>query len=198
MRKLILQMQVSVDGYVGRPGGGPDWQLWDWRDNCPWDDTLKADFNRFFEEADTILLSRKIADGYISHWAEFAEQHPHRPDFAFAKRIGESRKIVFSRTLKETQWPQAEFAAKPLVEELDQLKAQAGKNIIAFGGAGFAAELIDKDLVDEFQFYTNPIALHDGLSIFEKKGIDVDLEFISATPYDCGIVVSKYAPRGRA
>jgi dihydrofolate reductase len=58
--------------------------------------------------------------------------------------------------------------------------------------------LIDADLVDEFQFYANPIALHEGLSIFKKKGIDVDLELISAQSYDCGIVVSKYAPRGRA
>jgi dihydrofolate reductase len=196
MRKLILQMQVSVDGYVGRPSGGPDWQLWDWGDKCPWDDTLKADFNSFFEAADTILLSRKIADGYIRHWAEFAEKHPRRPDFAFARRIGENRKIVFSRTLKESRWPRAELAAKPLVEELGRLKAQTGKNIIAFGGAGFAAELIDDDLVDEFQFYTNPIALHAGLSIFEKKG--VDLKLLSSTPYGCGIVVSRYAPSGRA
>jgi dihydrofolate reductase len=86
---------------------------------------------------------------------------------------------------------------RPLVEEIDALKAQDGRNIITFGGAGFAAELIDANLVDEYQFYTNPIALHHGLSIFEKRGIDSDLTLISARAYDCGIVVAKYAPRGR-
>jgi dihydrofolate reductase len=198
MRKLILQMQISVDGYVGRADEGPGWQLWDWGDDCPWDDALKAEFNAFFVAADTILLGRKTAPGYLAHWAEFAEKHPRRADFAFARRINDIRKIVFSRSLTTSPWPSAELAARPLVEELDHLKAQAGGNIIAFGGAGFAAELIDADLVDEFQFYTNPIALHEGLSIFEKKGIDVDLELVSARSYDCGIVVSKYAPRGRA
>jgi dihydrofolate reductase len=198
MRKLILQMQVSVDGYVGRPGEGPGWQLWDWGDDCPWDEALMAEFNAFFQAADTILLGRKTAEGYLAHWAEFAEKHPRRADFAFARRINAIRKLVFSRTLKVSRWPSAELAAGALVDELDHLKAQPGGNIITFGGAGFAAELIDADLVDEFQFYTNPIALHEGLSIFEKKGIDVDLELLSAKPYDCGIIVSRYAPRGRA
>lgn len=198
MRKLILQMQVSVDGYVGRPAGGPEWQLWDWGDDCQWDDALMAEFNAFFAAADTILLGRNIAEGYLAHWVEFAEKHPRNENFAFARRINEIRKIVFSRTLKTSPWPGAELAAKPLVEELDDLKTQVGENIITFGGAGFAAELIDADLVDEFQFYTNPIALHEGLSIFKKKGIDVDLELISAKPFDCGMVVSRYAPRGRA
>jgi dihydrofolate reductase len=197
MRKLILQMQVSVDGYVGRKGEGPEWQLWDWGDDCPWDDSLLMEFNSFFEAADTILLGRKTAEGYIAHWAAFARKH-REPGFAFARRINQIRKIVFSRTLAESPWPSAELATKSLVEEVDGLKAQSGKNIITFGGAGFAAELIDADLVDEFQFYMNPIALHEGLSIFQKKGIDVDLELISAQSYDCGLVVSKYAPRGRA
>jgi dihydrofolate reductase len=198
MRKLILQMQVSVDGYVGRSGEGPGWQLWDWGDDCPWDGALLAEFNAFFEAADTILLSRKIAEGYLGHWAEFAAKHPRKADFAFARRINAIRKIVFSRTLKASRWPTAELATGGLVEAIDHLKAEAGGNIITFGGAGFASEQIDADLVDEFQFYTNPIALHEGLPIFAKKGIDVDLELISATPYQCGIVVSKYAPRGRA
>jgi dihydrofolate reductase len=198
MRKLILQMQVSVDGYVGRANQGPDWQVWDWGDRCPWDEKLKAEFNGFFEKADTILLSRKIVEGgYIKHWAETAKKHPRTADFAFARRIVEIRKVVFSKTLKETKWPETELAKLPLVDAIDAMKAQKGMNIVAFGGAGFASSLIANDLVDEFQFYTNPIALHEGLSIFAERGIDQDLELISAESYGCGVVVSKYVPRGR-
>src|ERR1700744_1958637 len=155
MRKLILQMQVSVNGYVGRAKEGPGWQLWDWGDDCPWDKALLAEFNAFFDAADTILLGRNTAEGYLAHWPAFAEMHPGKADFAFARRINTIRKIVFSRTLKKSPSPSAELAGKPLVEELDQLKSEAGQNIITFGGAGFASELIDADLVDEFQFYTN-------------------------------------------
>jgi dihydrofolate reductase len=160
---------------------------------------VKAEFNGFFEEADTILLSRKIVEGgYIEHWAETAKKHPRATDFAFARRIMEIRKIIFSKTLKETKWTEAELAKLPLVEQVDALKSQNGMNIVAFGGAGFASSLIANDLVDEFQFYTNPIALHQGLSIFAERGIDQDLELSSAKAYDCGVVVSKYVPRGRA
>jgi len=199
MRKLILQMQMSVDGYVGQAGRKPGWQLWDWSGKCPWDDKLQAEFNQFFKEADTILLSRKIAEGgYIDHWSETARKHPRAATFAFAQRIVDARKITFSNTLKESPWPEAELARKPLAEAVHSLKAQPGKNIVAFGGAGFASSLIGEDLVDEFQFYTNPIALHEGLSVFAKKGIDQDLELIGAIPYACGMVVTKYAAHGRA
>jgi dihydrofolate reductase len=199
MRKLILQMQASVDGYVGRAGLGPSWQLWDWGDKCPWDEKLQAEFNRFFDEADTILLSRKIVEGgYIDHWSETARKHPRAATFAFAQRVMDARKIIFSNTVKDSPRPEVELARKPLAEEIDDLKAQAGKNIVAFGGAGFASSLIAEDLVDEFQFYTNPIALHEGLSIFAKKGIDQGLELIGANSYACGMVVTKYARRGRA
>jgi len=108
----------------------------------------------------------------------------------------DARKIIFSNILKASPWPEAELAYKPLVEEVDYLKAQPGKNIVAFGGAGFASSLITADLIDEFQFYTNPIALHEGISIFAKKSVDQDFELIGSNPYACGMVVTKYVPRG--
>lgn len=198
MRKLILQMQLSIDGYVGQAGRDPSWQLWDWGDKCPWDEKLQAQFNRFFDEADTILLSRKIVEGgYIDHWTETARKHPRAATYAFAQRILAARKIIFSKTLKTSPRPEAELAEKLLAEAVDDLKTQPGKNIVAFGGAGFASSLIANDLVDEFQFYTNPIALHEGLSIFAKKGREQELELIDASPYSCGMVVTRYAPRGR-
>jgi RibD C-terminal domain len=83
MRKLILQMQTSMDGYVRRAGDGPNWQVWDWGPKCPWDHELKARFNALFRDIDTILLSRKILEGgYLEHWSQFARDHGDDPDFA--------------------------------------------------------------------------------------------------------------------
>jgi len=198
MRKLILQMQMSVDGYVGQAGREPSWQLWDWGEKCPWDERLQMEFNRFFDEADTILLSRKMVEGgYIDHWSETAKKHPRAATFAFAQCVMAARKILFSETLKASPRPETELAEQPLVETIHDLKKQAGKNIVAFGGAGFASSLIANDLVDEFHFYTNPIALHGGLSIFAKKGKHCDLQLIDAVPYGCGMVVAKYARHER-
>lgn len=199
MRKLILQMQISVDGYVGRADAGLDWQVWNWGPECPWDDKLKARFNVVFHGIDTILLSRKIIEGgYLDHWSQFARDYRDDPDFAFTQRIVAARKIVFSKTLQNTKWAGTELARRPLAEEINALKAEPGRNLIAFGGAGFASALIGNDLVDEFQFYVNPIALHEGFSIFKARGSDTNLALHEAEGYACGVVVLRYAPRDRA
>ena len=199
MPKLILQMQTSVDGYVGRAREGPDWQVWNWGPKCPWDEPLKARFNTVFRDVDTILLSRKILEGgYLDHWSQFARDYADNPDFAFAQRIVNARKIVFSKTLQKTKWAGTELARRPLVEEVDALKAASGRDLIAFGGAGFASALVANDLVDEYQFYVNPVPLREGLSIFEERGIDSNLELREAQGYACGIVVIRYHPRSRA
>jgi dihydrofolate reductase len=199
MRKLILQMQTSADGYVGRAGGGPEWQLWDWGPKCPWDEALKARFNAVFRDIDTILLSRKIIEGgYLDHWTQFAHDYGDNPDFAFAQRILNARKIVFSKTLKEKKWLGTELARRPLAEEVNALKAEPGRNLIAFGGAGFAASLVANDVVDEFQFYMNPVVLGDGLSIFRAKDVDPNLALRESEGYPSGMVVICYGAHGRA
>ena len=198
MRKLILQMQVSVDGYVGRGGQGPDWQVWNWGPECPWDDLLKARFNAVFRDIDTILLSRKILEGgYLDHWSQFARDYGDNPDFAFTQRIVDARKVAFSKTLHDSKWPGTKLARRPLREEVDALKAEPGGDLIAFGGAGFASALVANNLVDEYQFYVNPIALREGLSIFKERGIDSDLELREAEGYACGVAVIRYGPRAR-
>lgn len=194
MRKLILQMQTSVDGYVGRAGDGPNWQVWDWGPKCPWDDQLKARFNALFRDIDTILLSRRILEGgYLDHWSQFAHDYSDNPDFAFAQRIVEARKIVFSKTLKDSKWPGVELARRPLADEIKALKAESGSDMIAFGGAGFASSLVANDLVDEYQFYVNPVTLREGLSIFKERGIDSELKLREGEAYASGIVVTRYA-----
>lgn len=199
MRNLILQTQVSVDGYVGRAGDGPDWQVWNWGPESPWDDPLKARFNAVFRDIDTILLSRKILEGgYLDHWSQFARDYSDNRDFAFAKRIVDARKVVFSKTLQKTKWAGTGLARRPLVEEVDILKAESGRDLIAFGGAGFASALIANDLVDEYQFYVNPVALREGLSIFKERGSDSNLKLREVESYACGIVVVRYGPRRRA
>jgi dihydrofolate reductase len=198
MRNLILQMQISADGYVGR-GAGPAWQVWNWGPDCPWDDQLKARFNAVLQDIDTILLSRKILEGgYLDHWTQFARDYGDNPDFAFARHIVEARKVAFSKTLQATKWAGTELARRPLQDEVNALKAEPGRDLIAFGGAGFASALIASDLVDEYQFYVNPVALREGLSIFKQRGIDSSLELREAEGYACGIVVIRYRPRGRA
>lgn len=193
MPKMILQMQMSIDGYLGRKGEGPDWQLWDWGENCTWDPKLIEVFNDTFEKVDCILLGRNIVEGgYLDHWTKMAKLYPAQPEFAFARRILEVRKIVISHSLTESKWPRTEIAKLPLADEVRRLKAETDRTVIAFGGVGLAASLIEADVVDEFQFYVNPVALNEGLTIFNRTGVDTKVRLLGAQGYDCGIVVNRY------
>ena len=198
MRKLILQMQMSVDGFVGADADH-DWQLWNWGDDCPWDDVLKQDFNAVFAGIDTILLSRKMAEeGYLTHWGKAAKKYPQDGFHAFAQRIVDIRKVVPTDRLKASRWERTTVVSGNLPDEVKALKAGAleatGEGDIAvFGGAGFASALIAAGLVDEFQLFINPAVLGEGLRIFEAGGFS-RLRLLGSRAYACGMVVNRYAP----
>ncbi|MBW8858880.1 MAG: dihydrofolate reductase family protein [Caulobacter sp.] len=74
-----------------------------------------------------------------------------------------------------------------------RVEAEDGDDIAVFGGAGFASALIAAGLVDEFQFYINPAVLGGGARIFDQAGFD-KLSLLGSKAYECGVVVSRYAP----
>ena len=193
MKKLILQMQMSVDGFVGAEDDHR-WQLWEWGDDSAWDDELKQDFNAVFENIDTILLSRKMAEeGYLNHWGKAATKFPKDRFYAFAQRIVEAQKLVLSDRLKATRWERTTIATGDLPREVTRLRAGEGGNIAVFGGAGFASALIAAGLVDEFQLFINPAVLGAGRRIFGQGGFS-RLKLIGSKAYASGMVVSRYAP----
>lgn len=193
MRKLILQMQMSVDGFVGADVDA-DWQMWNWGNDNRWDEALKADFNAHFQSIDTIVLSRKmVEEGYLSHWGDAANRYPQDPFYAFARRVIDVPKVVPSDRLKESRWERTVVTSGDLPREVGALKAEDGNNIAVFGGAGFASALIAAGLVDEFQLYVNPAALGGGTRIFDQAGFR-KLRLLGSKAYECGIVVNRYAP----
>ncbi|MCX4161504.1 MULTISPECIES: dihydrofolate reductase family protein [Paraburkholderia] len=195
MRKLILQMQMSVDGYVSAANQELDWLVWNFGAEWSWDERLKQDFNRVFESIDCILLSRKMAEeGYLSHWGNAAKNFPANRHYAFAQRIVDVRKVVLTNKLDESQWDRAAIASGDMTAEITALKSQGGGNIITFGGVGFASALVAAELVDEFQFFVNPIAVGAGRSVFGDSREGTRLRLIQSDAYDCGIVVNRYAP----
>jgi len=188
MRKLKLQVQMSIDGYVGGPNGELDWMVWDW------DDELKKYTSELTEPVDTILLGRKMTDGFIKHWSTVAAD-PDDPDQAWGKKFTDTQKIVFTKTLERSEWPNTELAKGELVDEVNRLKDQDGGDIIVYGGAEFVTSLIKAGLIDEYYLFVNPTALGEGLTIFNGLEKPRELMLASSTPYDCGIVVQRYQPK---
>ena len=187
MRKLKLQVQMSVDSFIGGPNGELDWMTWDW------DDELKNYVDELHKTVDTILLGRKMADGFIKHWTAVAT-NPDDEGHVFGKKMIDTPKIVFSKTLGSSEWENTQIA-NDLEGEVAKLKNSEGGDIIAYGGAGFDTSLIKAGLIDEYHLFINPTALGEGLTIFQGLENPRELLLTSSTPYKCGIVVQRYEPK---
>jgi dihydrofolate reductase len=197
MRKLILQMQMSVDGFCSDADSGLGWLVWDWSDKWTWDEGLKRDFNAIFASVGCILLSRKMAEeGYLGHWGRMAEKHAGERDFAFAERILATEKAIVSRKLKESVWEKTKVIPGGIAKAVAGLKDERGEggDIIVFGGVGFASALVSAGLVDEFQFFVNPCVLGKGYSIFGKMRSRLGLRLVRSDSYRCGVVLNRYVP----
>jgi dihydrofolate reductase len=182
MRKLKLQVQMTVDGYIAGPQGEMDWT------NRNWDDKLKKYVGEITEPVDCIVLGRKLAQGFIPYWAS-------HPEEAGADKFNTTKKVVFTKTLDRSEWDNTVLAQGDLVDEITKLKRQDGQDLIAYGGATFVSALLEHGLIDEFQLFINPTALGNGLTIFKELDHPQALTLIKATPFDCGIVVLHYEPK---
>lgn len=191
MRRLWLQMQMSVDGFMAADDPAGRWTLWDWGPDCPWDDELVRRFNDTLANVDTVLLSRPMAAGYIDHWTRIAGQRAGDPAFAFAERIVAAHKRVLSRRAGTVDSPRTSVGHGPMRDEIAALKQAPGGTIICFGGVDFASAVLDTGLVDVLELYVNPRAVARGESIFRRAR---SLELLEAQPYACGIVVQRYRP----
>ncbi|MBB6673666.1 dihydrofolate reductase family protein [Cohnella nanjingensis] len=193
MRKLLLQMQMSIDGYVVDMDGSMDWMVWSYGNDWAWDTKLRQYHTNLMASIDCVLLSRKMAvQGFNDHWATLA-QRSDNPQSHFAKSLTNAHKVVFTKTLTRSIWNNNTLAKGELVDEILALKQVPGKNIIAFGGAGFASSLIKSGLVDEFHLIVNPVVLGEGLSPFKEINSSLNLNLVEAIPYSRGIVVLKYS-----
>lgn len=191
MRKLVVLMQSSADGFVGADMPVP-WQLWNYVEHWPWDAALRQEFNDTLAAVDTILLSRLMVDDYVAHWTSIAELYPAMPDFAFARHIVEVEKVVLTDTSFVPRSERTRTVTGSLPETMKALKQEPGRNIITFGGVRLVSELLAEGLVDELQLYANPAALGGGESIFRDGARQLTL--LGSQSYDCGIVVNRYAP----
>lgn len=185
MRKLRLQVQLSVDGYNSSEDGQLDWMTWHW------DDKLKEYTDNITDPIDTILLGRNMTDGFINHWAKAASDQ-NNPEYAAGKKFTDTPKVVFSRTLTSSKWPNTVIAGGELKDEVNKLKNSGGGDIVVYGGSEFVSNLIKEGLIDEYQLYINPVILGKGKQIFNKLKAKVDLELIKSTQFECGITVLHY------
>lgn len=186
-RKLILSMQITLDGYVAGPNDEADWLIND--DDDEWTDMFK-DLN----SADTYLLGRKMYPLYSKYWQSVL----HNPDSApnelkFAKLADKTQHIVFTKGDFKPDWKNTRVA-HDLADEVTRLKKEDGKNIIAWGGANFASNLIKLGLVDEYRLALNPTILTEGKMLLNNLERREKLELIDSKALKSGLIILRYRP----
>jgi dihydrofolate reductase len=181
MRRLILQMGVSIDGYVAALDGSHPWGYASEDEN-----TMRwklASVNG----AGAHLMGRVTYEDMAAYWPTSKSD--------YARPMNEILKIVFSKTLQHADWPETQIARGDLSEEIERLKQEPGNDLIAHGGAAFAQALSRLGLIDEYRLVIQPAALGAGLALFKDLAAPLHLELVEATTDSKGVAIHVYRPR---
>lgn len=183
MRRVLLFMLTSLNGYYERGPWGLDWH------------NVDDEFNRFaieqLETVDTLLFGRATYEGMASYWPTEAAATDSP---AITEKMNALPKIVFSRTLEQADWQNTRLVRGDAADEVARLKAQPGKDLIVFGSSDLAASLAARNLIDEYRIMVNPIALPEGKPLFRGLNGDLHLRLLGARTFGNGNVLLSYAP----
>src|ERR1700744_5458583 len=182
MRKVKLQVQLSIDGFMATPDHKMDFLTW------TWDAALKKYVGDLTGSADTMLLGTVLYQGMASHWPAIKPDNAEM--YAAAQSFNAMKKVVFSATLKgqQLEWNNSEHADESPAEVIRRLKGEPGKDIVVYGGERFVRSLVRENLIDEYHLFVNPAAIGKGLSIFGGLEGYKNFSLVAATPFECGIV----------
>jgi dihydrofolate reductase len=164
MRKLILQVQMTLDGFVARPSGELDW-MWIGKQ----DEAILQEVIKLADTCDTILLGRKMTREFIDHWESVLDTQPASVEHPLAQRMVSMRKIVFSHTQISVLGRNLEVENGDMAAAVGALKERAGKDIMVYGGATFVSSLITQNLIDEYYIFRKPVAIGKGFQFLRSK-----------------------------
>ena len=178
MTTLIYSMSVSLDGYIAGPDGAIDW-------SAP-DEELMRFHNQQTRELTGYLAGRGVYEAMLG-W-ETAEQTRTDPrELEFARIWRAIPKVVFSTTLTTVEG-NARLSQRDVADEVADLKSQPGDGIVSAGGAGLAASLAEKDLIDEYRLFVIPVVLGRGTPYFPPLERAIELELLETRTFGSRVV----------
>ena len=183
-KKLIANLFISLDGVVEEPG---NWHF-------PYfNDEMGAAVDAGMRSADTLLLGRKTYDDHAGAWPE--REAEGGEDAEFAKVLGDARKIVVTRQRLELTWRNSEQLEGDLVEAVTALKDEPGDASIAMSGSvSLVRQLLAAGLLDELHLLVHPIAVRQGMRLFDEGEPPVPLRLLSSEAFSTGVLNLVYGP----
>ena len=169
MRRIRYVVATSLDGYIAGPKGEFDWIVKD----------PDIDFRALFNQFDTALLGRRTYE---------VTQSPGAPPWPPGMSV-----YVFSRTLRQRDYPEVTIVADKLEETLAALRAKSGKDIWLFGGSSLFRSFLGAGLVDTVEVAVSPVLLGEGVPLLPPPAKQVNLKLTGHKVYKTGIVSLRYA-----
>jgi dihydrofolate reductase len=187
MRKVIVSMNVTLDGFMAGPNCELDWHFQSWTNEMA--DSLYEQLSM----ADTILLGRVTYKAMARYWPSKANDLSFpREDIAFADLMNNYTKLVFSRTLTRSEWHNSKFIKGNPADEISKLKEQPGKDMIVYGSGKVVESLANSDLIDEFQLWVHPVLLGEGKPLFKNLQKRLSMKLSKTKTFGSGVIILYY------
>jgi dihydrofolate reductase len=181
MRAVVVQMGVTLDGFVHGAHGYEEWDL------PPEEDDVVAWKTASLREAGTHIMGRRTYDDMVQVWPTGTG--------VYADAMNDIPKVVFSKTLTHADWRGTTIANGLLADDIARLTREPGGIVLAHGGQRFIDSLIRENLVDEYRLVLHPVVIGHGTSFFRALEAPLRLDLVEARTFPSGTAIHTYRPR---
>lgn len=184
MKKIVLLMHVSLDGFVAGPNGEMDWiQL---------DDKMFDYVDRLTHDADTALYGRKTFDLMETYWPTAGQQpNATRHTIHHARWYKQSLKMVVSNTVQDAG-ANTRVVSGDITRQMQSEKQKGGQNILMIGSPSTVHHFTRDGLIDEYRLFVNPVILGAGIPLFADVQHKINLKLVETKAFDTGVVTLHY------
>ena len=181
MRRVVLNLAVTLDGYIEGPNGELDWLVRD--ETIDFGDIL----NEILSDKDTIFYGRVSYE----KWGNLTPPDASGKIAAAYASLHAKQKYVFSRT-QTGDGTNATFINSDIKERVNEIKARPGKNIWLYGGGKLITSFMNLDLVDEYRLAVHPVIIGEGKPLFENIEHRHRLDLVDVKGYSSGVMLAHY------
>ena len=185
MRKVVLFMHLTLDGFAAGPNGELDW--------ISYDEELEKYAEGIVRTVGSPLYGRVTYQMMESHWPTvLTNPSSSKHDIDHAHWIENISKIVFSKSLEKVEWNNTRLIKDNIAEEISKLKQQPGKDLVIFGSPGLTRTFMQLDLIDEYRLTVNPVVLGSGKPLFKDIKDRSNLKLLETKTFNSGVVGLHY------